>query len=203
MNFCCRITIIETGPADWPYKFRHVGEDWQRKTCEMLNLPLDHIVCRASDVVPLGSPNLKKPIKGDGNCFFRSLSYIITGVENLHMEVRRIICDRLPTCGLRYPECADAAYIRNMRRNRTWATDIEIMAAARVLKASIFTWTRYRADPAQKERPWQWAVHPPTSFQHLDPNTPGIYLDHANNNHYDVVLGVKSPEEDLKTRNAL
>ena len=30
---------------------------------------------------------------GDGNCYFRSISYILSGEEKFHLEVRRAVCD--------------------------------------------------------------------------------------------------------------
>ena len=34
-------------------------------------------------------PGLVKPVKGDGNCLFWSFSYVITGSEEHHLEIRR------------------------------------------------------------------------------------------------------------------
>ena len=33
------------------------------------------------------------PIYGDGNCYFKSISYILPGVEKFHLEVRKAVCD--------------------------------------------------------------------------------------------------------------
>ena len=43
-------------------------------------------------MVQVGPPDscAIKPIGGDGNCFFHSISYIITGTELQHMDVRRV-----------------------------------------------------------------------------------------------------------------
>ena len=70
-------------------------------------------VTRGGPNVPLGPPDpcAIKPIVGDGNCFFRSVSYIITGSELQHMDVRRVV--------LRYtPENLD----------RTWQDNLTKMA---------------------------------------------------------------------------
>ena len=39
------------------------------------------------------SPFTLKAIYGDGNCYFRSISYILSGVEKFYMEVRKAVCD--------------------------------------------------------------------------------------------------------------
>ena len=38
-------------------------------------------------------PSVIIPIYGDGNCYFRSISYILSGVEKFHLEVRKAVCD--------------------------------------------------------------------------------------------------------------
>ena len=36
-----------------------------------------------------------KPIQGDGNCMFRALSYVITGSEKHHLQVRANILEHM------------------------------------------------------------------------------------------------------------
>ena len=40
-----------------------------------------------------------KHIRGDGNCLFRSFSYLITGSEDEHDAVRAAIVSYMPTIG--------------------------------------------------------------------------------------------------------
>ena len=41
--------------------------------------------------VPLTHPRRVKSIMGDGNCLFRSFSYLITGTEQQYAQVREAI----------------------------------------------------------------------------------------------------------------
>ena len=84
---------------DLPYKFHSVDEQWQRniRECMGLRFRRRNKVSRDGPDVPLGppDPHAIKSIAGDGNCFFHSISYIITGTELQHMDVRRVILDHM------------------------------------------------------------------------------------------------------------
>ena len=49
--------------------------------------------------VSLTVPASIRSIRGDGNCFFRSLSYIITGSEEQHESVHLAIVRHMRACG--------------------------------------------------------------------------------------------------------
>ena len=81
------------------YKFHLVDEQWQRNMCNFMGLRFcrPNKVSRGGPDVPIGPPDpcAIKPIGGDGNCFFHSLSYIITGSKLQHIDVRRVIVDHM------------------------------------------------------------------------------------------------------------
>ena len=76
----------------WPFRYHPVDEDWQHNTCASMGLQFHRktSVRRGGPDVPPTAPDLStiKRIPGDGNCLFRSLSYIITESENQHTAVR-------------------------------------------------------------------------------------------------------------------
>ena len=45
--------------------------------------------------IDLKPPNGYKGIEGDGNCLFRTFSFILTGSEDQHMAVREAILDHM------------------------------------------------------------------------------------------------------------
>ena len=50
--------------------------------------------CQSGGIdVILTKPNLRtlRNVQGDGNCLFRAMSFVITGCERQHMEVRNAI----------------------------------------------------------------------------------------------------------------
>ena len=70
---------------EYPYKYHPVDNQWQRMTCENMGL----IYIQSNDITPGGLhvsltvPASIRSIRGDGNCFFRSLSYIITYIMTI------------------------------------------------------------------------------------------------------------------------
>ena len=175
---------------DLPYKFHSVDEQWQRDMCEFMGLRFrrPNRVSRGGPDVPIGppDPHATKPIGGDGNCFFRSISYIITGSELQHMDVRRVIVDHMKFVDYYPPGYTSAEqYIQATRMDRfgTWGTDTEMVTLAHLLQTCIFsynteehTWHRYT--PENLDSTWQ-----------DDLTKMAMYLRHPYN-HFDVVLSI-------------
>ena len=100
-----------------------------------------------------------KHILGDGSCLFRSLSYIITGTEAQHLQVRETLLSHLVSIEdmmighhISGEYSSVVEYIRgtNMDWNGTWGTDIELMTTSHMLNTSLSmydtvsgTWTTY------------------------------------------------------------
>ena len=78
-------------------RFTPIDEQWQCTACHDLGLRF----VRRCDLdeggpdVPLTRPRRVRSILGDGNCLFRSLSYIITGSETQYTQVREAILNHL------------------------------------------------------------------------------------------------------------
>ena len=96
--------------------------------------------------VPRTRPRRVRHILGDGNCLFRSLSYIITGTESQHLQVREALLNHLVSIedmmighhiSREYSSVME--YIRgtNTDRNGTWDTDIELITASHMLNTPL------------------------------------------------------------------
>ena len=78
----------------------------------------------------------RKPVNivGDGNCFFRSVSYQLYGTEDRHSQIRAIAIQHLINCPEHFVEYnTDQSwlhYLRNMSTLGTWADHIIIQAVA-------------------------------------------------------------------------
>ena len=143
-------------------------------------------VTRGGPNVPLTPPDPRaiKPIAGDGNCFFRSVSYIITGSELQHMDVRRVILDHMKFIDYHPAGYTSAEqYIQATRMDKfgTWGTGIEMVTLAHMLQTCIFsynteehTWHRYTPENLDRTR-------------QDDLTKVAMYLRHPHN-HFDVVL---------------
>lgn len=134
----------------------------------------------------LGRPSLTKDITGDGNCFFRAGSYCLTCTESHHYAVRSAICnhileheDKFQTF-LRSNELSVKSHVSIMEKEGNWATELEILGLAHMLDVNIYTfsngtWLKFSGQNISAS---------------IRPNRNGLYLNHMNENHYDVVLEV-------------
>ena len=72
-----------------------VCKEWQKDRCNSLGFPYIHgnIEHHTTQVmVPVNlCPSSTVRIVADGNCFFRSLSFVLTGSQDYHQEVRLLV----------------------------------------------------------------------------------------------------------------
>ena len=100
-------------------------------------------------------------IKADGNWYFRAVSFILTGVEKHHFVVCQAICDFIE---VHYDESnlfldknkdgEDYSIDKEMRKNATWGTELEIIAMATMAKTDVIVYNhtgylRYKSPFAQ------------------------------------------------------
>ncbi|XP_060553971.1 uncharacterized protein LOC132715016 [Ruditapes philippinarum] len=183
---CVIIGGTQTKPLFVP-----IRADWQRNAALHYNLNGKISFDRNFISQELDAPSRIQPIIGDGNCFFRCISYIVSGWEKhfhffrskliQHMQLISQLCTPL----LNRNEDVDQYIARTkMATNNTWATQTEIFVMSHLLKTDIFIYTNSGNN-------YQWLRH---SGQFLDRNmvvhNQCIYLNHHNRNHYEVVLEV-------------
>ena len=92
MNSVCYVE--ETGPTNWP--FSPITNTSQQQLGPLVQITQfypypDYVI--GGECVQKKAPSIRMPIYGDGNCYFRSISYIVSGEEKFHLEVRRAVCD--------------------------------------------------------------------------------------------------------------
>ncbi|XP_052710760.1 uncharacterized protein LOC128185124 [Crassostrea angulata] len=147
-------------------------------------------------------PVKTRSIVGDGNCFFRALSFAIFGDECHHFKIRSIIVNHLLKneqtflSFLRsgYQSVCNYVMKKGMLKNGVWATEVEIIAAAHLLQTDIFvfdnsgkSWARFSGKQANSR---------------LSVEPEAIYLKHCYRAHYEVVLSVDDQEENIPKRSA-
>ena len=178
-----------SGPS-LQYKFYPVNEQWQRNKCALLGLQFygKNSVSSGGPHIALTPPDLReiKHIPLDGNCFFRSICYIITGSEDQHLAVRTATVDHLRElsefqCNLtEHPNVQQYIQESHMYANGIWATTNEMMAVAHMLRTSIFSYSMANAT---------WHRFTPQEVEE-DFNDDGaymaMYIRHPHN-HFDVV----------------
>ena len=174
------------------YKFSPTTEEDNIKQCELLEIPFKKQPDTIHNDIALPPKDVQK-IKGDRNCFFRALSYALSGSECSHAIMRQRIVNhmRQPTTSKkleRYMNENVDMYLRrsNMVSNGVWATDVEIMSAANLLKTDIYV---YASHGRTRNRKLSWFKYP-YGFSLKKGTKTAIYMQNLNQDHFEVVLSV-------------
>ena len=168
--------------------FTPCDEGSQTFLCSVTNLPLVVKHCLKISK-PLGTPSELIQTSADGNCLFRALSYVITGRQVYHSQMRARIVNHMKHIEnflLPHINSSLDSYLANsqMARNGVWGTEIEILSAASLLSTDIFIYTQF-GDVGK------WLKFSRTMIDGKKPeNSCSIYLNHSNAIHYDVVQDV-------------
>lgn len=137
---------------------------------------------------PPGGPKRTIIAIGDGNCLFRSLSYLLIGNQEKHDIVRHFICEFIADANnlnklrsfidSKYSSGPDYISRVGMANNGVWGTEVEIFAFAMltgkdVIVYSLDRWLRYCASGFNGKSSKQ-----------------GWYLNNTSGDHFDPVLSV-------------
>ncbi|KAI9023161.1 hypothetical protein DFJ74DRAFT_668019 [Hyaloraphidium curvatum] len=93
------------------------------------------------------------PIKGDGACFFRSVSYLIFGTEERHGELRAKTMDYIESQSDFFaPFILEPlpGYVKRKRQPGEYANNVEIQAVACLLARNVEVY-RYSMEPVTIE----------------------------------------------------
>ena len=164
-----------------------LGESGQRQICQELNLIFSEETHDSNTrIIEIeGTKMHTRDIKGDGNCFFRAISCCVPKSENNHEEIRQATCsfmlenENMFKSLQRNMNISMNEYLQrsNTRESGTWATELEIIAVATMLKINIYTYSTGR-----------WLLYSETLVNHdCTNNRESIFLHHINENHYNVV----------------
>ena len=128
---------------------------------------------------------LEGKVLGDGNCFFRAISYLLLGQEVKHGVIRARIIDYIMDTNnfdkLRsyipqhYPSCE--AYIQGeaMADLTTWVTEVELFACAQLCGKDIVCYSHSR-----------WLRYP-ASGNPRKPTRSAFFIANKNGNHFNSV----------------
>ncbi|XP_052126038.1 uncharacterized protein LOC127749946 [Frankliniella occidentalis] len=158
---------------------------WRKERCQTIGL--SKCLKVGPDAAPksLGAAKKTESIRGDGNCFYRALSYVLTGEETSHSSVRKKLAAFMKT----EPKVASfsdretsAQYVRESGCGMLgkWATDVEIYAASIWLGVDIYV---------ELNNVWQRFSY--TGNLEGPPSEYGIYIKNANGDHFEVVTDVE------------
>lgn len=139
-----------------------------------------------SPIKPGQAPIRTLKVKGDGNCFFRSVSVLMTGSQDHYIRFRDRITEHMATSfgdQLRgYAGQNDYLDNSNMKNDTEWATEAEILATSHLLGIDIALWTL-------NGMTMDHARHPAAGPGRMDILSDYcLVITHPNRDHYDPVL---------------
>ena len=128
--------------------FDPVDGEWQEKICNKFSLTASelHTKSASKEVGISAMPKLTIRIRGDGNCFFRSISYIVTGTQKYHKRIRDLVVQYLENNARVFKKIHDREdYIDEtcMDNLGEWATEVEIIATASLFATDIYVFSPY------------------------------------------------------------
>ncbi|KAE8737612.1 hypothetical protein FOCC_FOCC016925 [Frankliniella occidentalis] len=157
----------------------------RKERCQTIGLSKCLKVGPDAALKSLGASKKTESIRGDGNCFYRALSYALTGEETSYSSVRKKLAAFMKT----EPKVASfsdretsAQYVRESGCGMLgkWATDVEIYAASIWLGVDIYV---------ELNNVWQRFSY--TGNLEGPPSEYGIYIKNANGDHFEVVTDVE------------
>ena len=143
----------------------------------------------------LSNGRSRHSVGGQGDCFYRCISFCLYGTEIHHMTIHSEICHFLQRYADHFFQYSDSnteeefnRYIINQQNQGVWATQVEIFACATWLQVPLYIYI------SQPERDYYaWLLHKPKFPLDHNPFLCNYYLTLVNdsNTHYDVILPVE------------
>jgi len=171
------------------YSFTPTTAAWRKSKCAKLNLPPPSRLPTRLNKAKLGVPIKVNSMAGDGNCFFRSVSYELCGKADYHGQVREAVV-KFMSSGENAKMFKDyttkdvATYLFDTQMNKagTWATDVEIVFTATLLQTTIYVYSDVNS-------PSKWYKYQPL-FQCVGSQcTENMYITNLQN-HFEPVISV-------------
>ena len=136
-------------------------------------------------------------IVGDGNCYFRALSFILHKTQERHRDVRRNIVEFLERNQEKFQQFllngTFEEHVTQMRREGVWATQVELYGAASLHQVPI-----HICSPDPGTQKYRWLLHKPLdqsnlllegdSFTQMRRIITPAELCPANADHFDCIL---------------
>ncbi|XP_078582369.1 uncharacterized protein LOC144865469 isoform X1 [Branchiostoma floridae x Branchiostoma japonicum] len=193
--------VVETGEWKEEFMFNPFTGNDQLELADQLNLSVERYLNIQERNVPLEAPISPIRIIGDGNCFYRAISYLICGTQDYHDVLRQRTVEYMstlsedvyrPWLAFEHPEKTMDQYLsrdgRSMQNRHpadleAWATQVEINAMSSLLGRRIFVYGKHGFNVK-----WEWMKYPwcESNTSMLDGRN-AIYMQHTNGNHFDVV----------------
>ncbi|XP_035689909.1 uncharacterized protein LOC118425183 [Branchiostoma floridae] len=171
----------------------------QLQLAGQLNLSIEQYINIEQRNVPLETPVNLIRMEGDGNCFYRAVSFHIFGTQEYHAVLRQRMIEYMSTmsedlCSLLLePDQTMEKFLSGEchpegppAKLGTWATQVEIDAMSLLLGRCIFVYGKYGDN-------WAWMKYPireSTCDSTMLDDSNALYIQNTNLDHFDVVTTV-------------
>ena len=188
------IIDIEYGErSDKNLKFLPLHETQKKNICS--NLGINYINRNSGGGLEkdgnIGHPVRIKHVIGDGNCFFRAVSYIISGTESNHIHLRKATVKHLletndlfsNTLSHEFRTVEEYVLKERVMDIGTWASNTEISCVANLVNTDVYSFN-------DQLLTWQmYSAKNPGRINEVTTER-GIYILYTGGNHFDVVEDV-------------
>jgi hypothetical protein len=177
------VTNVE---AETNLTFDPAGHKWQDEKCNVFGVKVRnyHKPIIQKTVSIHARPTKTAPMRGDGNCLFRTMSYMVSGVQSYHADIRQTLVHYMLTNYELFEGYLDESLTGYLNKTEMWqcgkwGTDNEIRAFATLLSTNVFVYCRYGDRKC-------WIKYPPMDSE----ANSNMYMLH-HNDHYEPVLDVE------------
>jgi hypothetical protein len=135
----------------------------------------------------LAPPSRTQPTGADGNCLFRSISFVLTGSEGQFHVIRELVCNYIEKFYASLGVNQSYKAVSRMRDSGIWGTDVEILALSSLLRCNIFVYTNV----GTRDGSARWIRFEPINTLPSPVVTDSVYsifLNHLNGNHFEPVI---------------
>ncbi|BES96986.1 Hypothetical protein NTJ_09799 [Nesidiocoris tenuis] len=164
--------------------FYPIDSNWQREMCAKFGLKLKkELDFQCPHAIPALDPLEIHDIAGDGNCYFRCLSYLMTGRDTCYRVLRQKLVNFMKSNEKLVEGLGGPNYLARsgMWVDGTWPTEVEIYASACMLDTDIYTYVDDK-----------WLMFSSKGKLTItDTIQRSIYLCNHENVHYDIVKSVR------------
>ena len=172
----CEVTTLP--PPNPVNEFSPIDKKWQTAKCYELELKFSAVIpAKNQNMSIFSTPEKKVEVIPDGNCFFRSICYWLTGDVDMkeHHKVRSAVVSFMKEkwqkegkriVGKDYNKYLEKSH---MEEEGTWATENEIFATADMLGTTIMVLT-------EGTEKYKWVTHNPSTVGQRGSSRQKIYL---------------------------
>lgn len=145
--------LIFIGQDQLQFSFTLLTASLKKDLCQKMNVPdISDSAAMQFSRSTMTTPRQEKKILGDGNCFFRAVSFCLTNSEDFYNVMRSAVCQHsIGKKELFEPFLNGEQSIDNhlksskMSQEGTWATEVEIFDTAHLLNIDIYIYILWRA----------------------------------------------------------